>query len=177
MFFPESSGGDQVGTDGRRQPPVHRRGQRVSATPVVQSIRLALPDPRVLISPFAINPIYATGPAGHDAPGCTAYLSSWIVDGVTYEEQAGDGADSVSSKRLNLQVTFNPATGYQASCMANSDVDSTTAIPLTCAGYEFQDFRTIGRYSISTSGSTSLPSFNFSLSQTWYCSDVDASKP
>ena len=132
-----------------------------------------------LISPVAVNPLYMTGPTGHDTKGCATASPTWIVDSVVYEEQTGDGVNSVASKRLTLQVT-NPATGYEASCMSGDFVDSgpanTTTIPLICAGTEFQDFR-IGRYSISTSASLSLPSFAFSLSQTWYCSDVDPSKP
>lgn len=128
-----------------------------------------------LISPVSANPLYMTGPTGHDTKGCTTASPAWIVDSVVYEEQTGDGVNSEASKRLTFQVT-NPATGYEASCMSgNSDTTGTT-IQLTCAGTEFQDFR-IGRYSISTSASLSLPSFALSLSQTWYCSDVDPSKP
>ncbi|KAK1830985.1 hypothetical protein QBC39DRAFT_382765 [Podospora conica] len=131
-----------------------------------------------LISPINVNPVYMDGPTGHDTKGCTTDSPSWIVDAVEYQDQTGDGVSSFPSKRLNFQVT-NPATGYEASCMsAISDDDAATAttIPVTCGGIEFQNFG-IGRYSISTRGSLSLPSYTLSLSQTWYCSDVDPSKP
>ena len=58
----------------------------------------------------------------------------------------------------------------------DADPASATTVSLQCAGTEFQDSR-IGRYSISTTGKLSLPSFNFSLEQTWYCDEADPSKP
>ena len=133
----------------------------------------------LLVSPVTIEPIYANGPTGHNAKGCTTDAPTWVVDSVLYEEQVGDGVNSLASKRLTLQVT-NPANGYQASCMAGEFEDagpaSAASVPLVCAGTEFQDAR-IGRYSISTSGRLALPAFTFTLEQTWYCDDVDPSKP
>jgi hypothetical protein len=125
-----------------------------------------------LLSPVAITPAYSEGPTGHDAPGCTvaAQNPSWILSGIYYVDQTGDGVNSIASQSFNLLV-MNPTIGYEASCIPGSFSND-----LACAGQEFGSLGS-GRYRISTGASFDPATFRFTVNQTWYCDDADPGNP
>ncbi|KAK5651906.1 hypothetical protein OQA88_11565 [Cercophora sp. LCS_1] len=130
-----------------------------------------------LLSPVAATPTYQEGPTGHDAPGCRAgsETPSWALSNIHLVDQDGDGINAVPATSFNLAIV-NTANGYQASCMADTVDEGSSIINLFCAGYEFQSF-TIGRYSLSTSGTFDKATNTLSLNQTWYCDDTDPGRP
>ncbi|AEO71843.1 uncharacterized protein THITE_117079 [Thermothielavioides terrestris NRRL 8126] len=131
-----------------------------------------------LTSPVAITPQYPEGPEGHDLAGCTARSEkpSWVLSTIHFTDEPGDGVTSTPFQNFNLIVT-NPANGYQASCMPGGSLGGTPDLSqLVCAGSEFQSSLT-GRHTITTQASFDPATMTFSLNQTWFCDDTDASKP
>ncbi|KAK3356420.1 hypothetical protein B0T25DRAFT_452307 [Lasiosphaeria hispida] len=131
-----------------------------------------------LLSPVAATPIYAEGPTGHDTPGCSLAAKNprWTISTVTFIDQTGDGAESIPYQNFHLLLT-NPTTGYEASCMPGTSYEDRKSLAtLVCAGGEFQS-SVIGRYQISTNASFDPATFSFTVSQSWFCDDVDAGKP
>ena len=134
-----------------------------------------------LSSPVSITPAYAEGPSGHDAPGCVAASKSptWTLSTIYYDEETEGGVLSAGSRIFSLLLD-NPAIGYQASCMpgnAFGDLGPTaSSTRLSCAGNEFGSLGA-DRYRLSTEASFDPLTFRFTVNQTWYCDDVDASKP
>ncbi|KAK4184375.1 hypothetical protein QBC35DRAFT_540527 [Podospora australis] len=130
-----------------------------------------------LSSPVAITPLYGAGPQGHDNKGCSAAAQNpvWNISGIYYLDRPGDGIYSAPSRIFNLHIT-NPATGYEAGCMYGALTTEPTESSLVCSGNEFGDLDG-ARYTPSTSGSWDPATYRFSMNQTWYCDDVDPSKP
>jgi hypothetical protein len=135
-----------------------------------------------LVGPVEITPIYFEGPTGHDTPGCRANSKTpkWTISALAYTDVNADGIDAVSQRTLSL-LLVNPATGYDASCMAAANPDGTDpsegeVLTLNCAGLEFQS-PTIGRYSTATQADFNTLTGKLSVSQTWYCDDEDPGRP
>lgn len=131
-----------------------------------------------LLEPVAITPAYLDGPTGHNAPGCkaTSEKPSWKLSTIVFTDQTGDGITSQAFQMFNL-LLVNPANGYEASCMPGASfAQGPDLSTLVCAGNEFQSF-TIGGFPITTTASFDVKTFTFSLKQTWFCDDHDASKP
>ncbi|KAL1862770.1 hypothetical protein VTK73DRAFT_6657 [Phialemonium thermophilum] len=140
-------------------------------------------DPVLLVkgslqSPVAITPQYATGPLGHDAPGCSARSESpsWTLRGVYYLNQTGDGgATSLPAQNFMLQIV-NPLLGYQAGCVGFlADDLAPTPVTLSCSGGA--DFSGRNRYQIDTTVYFQPATFSFTVNQTYYCDDVDPARP
>lgn len=137
-----------------------------------------------LLSPLHITPAYATGPAGHDMPGCVSASNkaSWTLTAPFYTNQSGNGITFMPFQDFTVLVS-NPATGYEASCMSGSGFGAgldptpvTGPLTLICAGSEFQASGG-GLYSITTDASFDPSSFRFSVNQTWYCDNGSGAKP
>ncbi|KAM7187472.1 hypothetical protein V8F33_011212 [Rhypophila sp. PSN 637] len=131
-----------------------------------------------LLAPVAITPAYLEGPTGHKSPGCaaTSEKPSWKLSAIHFTDQTGDGTSSTPFQMFNLLLT-NPANGYEASCMPGTSYDYGNDLStLVCAGVEFQS-SSIGGFPITTTASFDTKTFTFSVKQTWFCDDHDASKP
>lgn len=136
-----------------------------------------------LLSPVAITPVYAAGPAGHSDPGCAAAAKAgWTLFQPFYTNQTGDGVTAMPSQDFTALLT-NTAMGYQVGCMSGADFGTgldptpvTGPLTLVCAGAEFQSSAS-GRYTISTAATFDPRTSEFALNQTWYCDSASAAKP
>lgn len=123
-----------------------------------------------LQAPVKLTPHYTDGVTGHNNPGCRSN-PEWIISGISYLNQTGNGASSATFENLNLAIA-NPAIGYQASCVLTAGRDGR----LRCSGSEFGRLKP-DRYVVETSASLNLFTFEFSLNQTWYCDENDPATP
>ncbi|KAM7218613.1 hypothetical protein V8F06_005932, partial [Rhypophila decipiens] len=141
----------------------------------IASGKLTTPAPALLIkgsleSPVKITPHYTDGVTGHNKPNCRTD-PGWVISGISYLNQTGNGASSATWENLNL-VIDNPAIGYQASCVLSAGNDNR----LRCSGQEFGRLKP-DRYVVETSATLDLFTFEFAVNQTWYCDESDPATP
>ncbi|KAM7195842.1 hypothetical protein V8F33_006491 [Rhypophila sp. PSN 637] len=123
-----------------------------------------------LESPVKITPHYTDGVTGHNKPNCRTD-PGWVISGISYLNQTGNGASSATWENLNL-VIDNPAIGYQASCVLTAGNDNR----LRCSGQEFGRLKP-DRYVVETFAKLDLFTFEFAVNQTWYCDESDPATP
>ncbi|KAK3937731.1 hypothetical protein QBC46DRAFT_356387 [Diplogelasinospora grovesii] len=141
-------------------------------------------DPLVLVrgtlhSPVEnVSPAYASGPDGHDKPGCGARSKdpTWELGTIVYLNETGDGSSAIASQSIQFQVV-NTAIGYTAGCLNYFAVapGEDPAVRMVCGGGV--DFTRRERYSIRTETVFYPRSRQFGINQTWFCDDADAARP
>lgn len=129
-----------------------------------------------LLSPVSITPSSAIGPTGHAAPGCASKTPTWTLSDVYLDSDTTLGGDG----KFNFLLT-NAATGYEASCFSElfaegSRPGASSTTTMNCAGNEFQSLG-FDQYRMSTTIVYDSKTNNITVTQTWFCDDVDASKP
>lgn len=120
-----------------------------------------------LLAPVSVTPSGAIGPTGHATPGCASKTPTWKLSDIYMDSDTKLNNDG----RFNFLLT-NVVTGYEASCF-NQVMRQTT---LSCVGNEFGSLG-FDQYRISTVVSFNNETKNFTVTQSWFCDDVDQSKP